>query len=130
MISVVRISKRDHLYDCSQEVLKKFIMLCEILHWGSPDDSRGFACLNALSLLRIHQMEPRNGGYQAFRFPLVRNSVSAMCYGPLRPAICLHSSPPKVRIPDPHLEQAFHNTLADGLEGGGHMLAGLKPWLH
>lgn len=49
----------------------------------------GFACLHAPFLLRIQQMEPWDGGYPPSRSPLDCNSLSTMCRGPERPAICL-----------------------------------------
>lgn len=48
----------------------------------------GFACLHALFSLRNQQMEAWDGGYLPSRSPLDCNSMSTMCRGPKRPAIC------------------------------------------
>ena len=55
---------------------------CTILHQACKMSVSGFACLLALSLLRIQQMEPWDGGYQPSHSPLDCNSLSTMCYGP------------------------------------------------
>lgn len=62
-----------------------------------------FACLHAPSLLRIQQMEPWDGGYQPSHSPLDCNSLSTMCFGPYRPAICLLCLIQRWEIPDHHL---------------------------
>lgn len=55
---------------------------CIFLHQVYKMSASGFACLHALSLLRIQQMEPWDGGYQPSHSPLDCNSLSTMCYGP------------------------------------------------
>lgn len=58
------------------------VTFCIFLHRVYKMFVSGFACLRALSLLRIQQMEPWDGGYQPSHSPLDRNSLSTMCYGP------------------------------------------------
>lgn len=88
-----------------------------------------FACLHAPSLLRIQQMEPWDGGYQPSHSPLDCNSLSTLCFGPERPAICLLCLIQRWEIPVHHLADVL--SMCDRKTSNSHLnIAGENKRLH